>query len=423
MPRFFVAKIFAGNFNLNVNKAAMKKFIYKGYDAQSMLQHGTLEAEDYAAAYAALLYQGVTVVSLRQEKLSVKNFILGHITRLQLGERWVSTFFRELSVMLGTMTLHSALELLTETSRGHVSEKVLRDLANAVGGGEKFSAALRRHEVIFSGDIIQSIEIAEESGKTQDVTKTLSARLERSYVTGRKVRGAMYYPVVVFIAAIIAAVIMINVTLPVFESFYQDRGGDLPLTTFVLLHGGKFVTEHLILIATIFLAVIFSALMIYREVDAVKFFVDKMKLNVKILREIALRNLFGRLSFLLESGVTLDEAIRLTALSNENAFMQHVLSDAKLAIEKGDTLEKVLRRGIKKISPLYLGLIATGEATGEIVEMLRQCESMADFEIEETLRELPAKAEVCGTLAAGFIVAILVFSIMLPIFNMSSLNF
>ena len=401
----------------------MKKFKYKGYDAQSVPRYGTLDAEDYAAAYAALIYQGVTVVSLKQERLSVKDFILGYITRLQLGGRWISTFFRELSVMLGTMTLHNALDLLTETSRGHAAEKILRDLANAVGGGEKFSDALRRHEVIFSGDVIQSIEIAEESGKTQEVTKTLSARLERSYVTSRKVRGAMYYPVVVFVAAIIAAVIMINVTLPVFESFYQDRGGDLPFTTYLLLHGGKFVTEHLILIAAIFLAGIFSALMIYREVDAVKFFIDKIKLNVKILREIELRNLFGRLSFLLESGVTLDEAIKLSAASDENLFMRHTLSDAKVSIEKGDTLEKVLRRAIKKISPLYLGLIATGEATGEIVEMLRQCESMADFEIDETLRELPAKAEVYGTLAAGLIVAVLVFSIMLPIFNMSSLNF
>ena len=401
----------------------MKKFKYKGYDAQSVPRYGTLDAEDYAAAYAALIYQGVTVVSLKQERLSVKDFILGYITRLQLGGRWISTFFRELSVMLGTMTLHNALDLLTETSRGHAAEKILRDLADAVGGGEKFSDALRRHEVIFSGDVIQSIEIAEESGKTQEVTKTLSARLERSYVTSRKVRGAMYYPVVVFVAAIIAAVIMINVTLPVFESFYQDRGGDLPFTTYLLLHGGKFVTEHLILIAAIFLAGIFSALMIYREVDAVKFFIDKIKLNVKILREIELRNLFGRLSFLLESGVTLDEAIKLSAASDENLFMRHTLSDAKVSIEKGDTLEKVLRRAIKKISPLYLGLIATGEATGEIVEMLRQCESMADFEIDETLRELPAKAEVYGTLAAGLIVAVLVFSIMLPIFNMSSLNF
>ena len=400
----------------------MKKFTYKGYDAQSELQQGTLEAEDYAAAYAALLYQGVTVVSLRQERLSIKNFILGPIARLQLGGRWVSTFFRELSVMLGTMTLHNALELLTETSRGHVSENILRDLTEAIGGGEKFSDALRRHEVIFSGDVIQSIEIAEESGKTQEVTKTLSARLERSYTTSRKVRSAMYYPVVVFSAAIIAAVIMINVTLPVFESFYKDRGGDLPFTSYVLLHGGKFVTEHLFLIAAVFLAVIISALIIYREVDAVKFFIDKIKLNVKILREIALRNLFGRLSFLLESGVTLDEAIKLSAASDENLFTRQVLGDAKISIEKGDTLEKVLRRTMKKISPLYLGLIATGEATGEIVEMLRQCESMADFEIEETLRELPAKAEVLGTLAAGLIVAVLVFSIMLPIFNMSSLN-
>ena len=86
-------------------------------------------------------------------------------------------------------------------------------------------------------------------------------------------------------------------------------------------------------------------------------------------------------------------------------------------------MKKLNKNVIKNISPLYLGLIATGEATGEIVGMLRQCEAMADFEIDETLRELPAKAEVYGTVAAGLIVAMLVFSIMLPIFSMSSLNF
>ncbi|MBQ7198059.1 MAG: type II secretion system F family protein, partial [Selenomonadaceae bacterium] len=102
---------------------------------------------------------------------------------------------------------------------------------------------------------------------------------------------------------------------------------------------------------------------------------------------------------------------------------QRSLSNAKVSVEHGDNLEKVLRRTIKKISPLYLGLIATGEVTGEIVEMLRQCEAMADFEIDETLRGLPAKAELYDTLLAGAIVAALVFSIMLPIFNMSALSF
>ena len=401
----------------------MKKFVYKGYDEKSTARVGTLEAEDYAAAYAALLYQGVTVVSLKQERLSLLKFIYGWIIRLRIGGRWTSVFFRELSVMLGSMTLHNALEMLTESSRGHVSEKILRDLAEKVGGGEKFTDALKRHSVIFPDDIIQTIEIAEESGRTQEVSKSLAERLERSYATSRKVRGAMYYPVVVFIAAIIAAIIMINVTLPVFESFYTDRGGELPFVTFALLHGGKFFMQHFILIIAGFFGAMLAAITIYREVDSVKFFIDKMKFNVKLLREIELRNLFGRLSFLLESGITLDESLKMCASSNGNLFLQRGLSDAKISIEHGETLDKILRRVIKKISPLYLSLIATGEATGNIVEMLQQCESMADFEIDESLRELPAKAEVYGTLAAGAIVAALVFSIMLPIFNMSALNF
>ena len=401
----------------------MKIFRYKGYDAQSTVKFGTLEAPDYATAYAALIYQGVIVVSLKQERLSIIKFILGWIMRLRIGGRWTSVFFRELSVMLGSMTLHNALKMLAETSRGHVSEKILSDLAKSVGGGEKFSNALRQHEVIFSDDIIQTIEIAEESGRTQEISRTLSERLERSYATSRKVSGAMYYPIVVLIAAIIAAIVMLNVTLPVFDSFYKNHGGELPLVTLILFNGGKFLTEHLFLFTAGFFMLIFSALMIYREVDAVKFFIDEMKLNVKILREIALRNLFGRLSFLIESGVTLDEAVRLSVLSDENSFMRQRLGAAKISIEKGETLEKVLRRTIKNISPLYLGLLATGESTGELVEMLRQCESMADFEIDETLRELPAKAEVYGTVTAGLIVAMLVFSIMLPIFSMSSLNF
>jgi len=401
----------------------MKKFKYKYYDAQSIPQFGTLEAEDYATAYAALLYQGYTIVSLTPERLSLKKFLADLILRMQLGGRWSSVFFRELGVMLGSMTLNGALELLQNTASNTASEKILRDLTNAVKGGEKFSDALKCHEAIFSSDVVQSIEIGETGGRLQEVTQSLAAQLERSYTTSRKVRGAMYYPLVVFCAAIIAAVIMINVTLPIFESFYTSNGGELPLITSVLLHGGRFLTEHLILIAAAFSLTILTALMIYREVEDVKFFADKLKLNVKILREIELRNLFCRLSFLLESGIILDEAVKMCASSSENLFMQQILNDAKILIEKGETLEKVLRNSLNKISPLYLGLLATGESTGEIVEMLRQCESMADFEIAETLRELPAKAEVYGTLAAGIIVAALVFSIMLPIFNMSAINF
>ena len=231
----------------------------------------------------------------------------------------------------------------------------------------------------------------------------------------------MYYPVVVLIAAVIAALIMIKYTLPVFESFYSDQGGELPLITLVLLRGGNFLTDNFIFILIFFVAAIFFAVIIYREVEGVKFFFDRLKWQIKIFREIELRNLFGRLNFLLESGVTLNDAVKMCSQSSGNLFVKNFLDEVKTAVERGENFGGALKKFVKNLSALYLGLIVTGEESGELTEMLRQCESMANFEIEEMLRGLPAKAEVYGTLAAGIIVGALVFSIVLPILSMADL--
>ena len=399
----------------------MKKFKYKGYDENSVAQVGTLEAENYAEAYAVLQYQGVKVVSLAQEQISVVKLLEDFFLKYKLGGRWRSVFFRELSVMLGVMTLHDSLLTLTRAAEGHISEKILKELVETIEGGETFSAALRRYEIIFGSNSIQTVEIGEASGKLQEVTTRLAEQLERSYATERKVRSAMYYPLVILIAAFAAAVVMINITLPVFESFYSAAGNELPLMTKIFLSLGKFLAAHLFLISVIILAGIIFLIVLYREVEAFKFFCDTLKLRVKILREIELRNFFSRLSFLLESGVTLDDAIKLTVASSGNLKMQRLLEKIKSSVEAGEQFGTTLKRVLENLSPLYLGLIVTGESSGNIVEMLRQCESMADFEIDETLKALPAKAEVYGTLAAGVIVGALVFSIVLPILNMTDL--
>lgn len=397
----------------------MKKFKYKGYDAQAFEQVGTLEAENYAEAYAALNYQGVKVVKLEQTQQSFLKSLENIYLRWKLGGQWRSVFFRELSVMLGVMTLHDSLKTLAGAAKNHPSEKILNDLVAAVGDGQNFSLALERYEEIFGGDAIQSVEIGEASGNLQDVTARLASQLERNYSTEKKVRGAMYYPLFVLLAAFIAAVILINVTLPVFENFFVEQGGELPLITLILLHGGKFLSEHLILIVFALALSGIALATAYERVQSLRFLADKLKLKSKLLREVEFRNFFSRLSFLLESGVTLDEAIKLCAVATKNLFMQKKLTEIKFLVERGGSLGDLVAK--EKFPPLYVGLIVTGEAGGELVNMLRQCESMADFEVEEILRSLPAKAEIFGTLIAGLIVAALVFAVILPILDVTNL--
>ncbi len=397
------------------------KFKYEGYDKNSVAKFGTLDAESLTDAYSALQFQGVTVVNLEAEKSSILKIFSEYFLRLQLGEKWKSVFFRELSVMLGVMNIHDAIQSLKKSAAEISAQKIFSELFNSIEGGETFSAALRRHEIIFGSDVIQSIEIAETSGNLQEITAQIADRLEQNYSTERKVRGAMYYPIVVLVAAVIAALIMIKYTLPVFESFYNDQGGELPLITLILLRGGNFLIENLPVIFILTLAAIFLAVIIYREVGEVKFFFGKLKWQIKIFREIELRNFFGRLSFLLESGITLNDAVKMCSLSSGNLFVKNFLGEVKNSVERGEKFGAALKKFVKNFSALYLGLIVTGEESGELTEMLKQCESMANFEIEETLRELPAKAEVYGTLAAGIIVGALVFSIILPILNMTNL--
>lgn len=397
----------------------MKKFKYRGYDAAAVEQVGTLEAENYSEAYAALNYQGVTVVKLEPAGANPAQVVENFLLKLQLCGQWRSVFFRELGVMLGVMTLHDSLKTLAGAAQGQPSEKILTDLEAAVGEGQTFAAALSRYELIFGGDAIQSVEIGEASGKLQDVSTSLAAQLERNYSTEKKVRGAMYYPAFVLLAACAAAVVLVNVTLPVFESFFAQQGNDLPFVTLLLLRGGKLLAEHWLLIVTAATVGIATCAAVVHEVEAIKFFLDTLKLKTKLLREVELRNFFGRLSFLLESGVTLDEAIRLCAAASKNLRVRKILSDIKFSVERGASLGAMVAK--EHFPPLYVGLIVTGEAGGELVNMLRQCESMADFEVEEILRTLPAKAEIFGTLLAGLIVATLAFAVILPILDTTSL--
>ncbi|MBO4779050.1 MAG: type II secretion system F family protein [Selenomonadaceae bacterium] len=397
----------------------MKKFKFRGYDSAAVERVGTLEAENYSEAYAALNYQGVMVVELKPATENLLQTAKIFLLKLKLGGQWRAIFFRELSVMLGVMTLHDSLITLAGAAKNHPSEKILSELVTAVGEGQSFGAALERWEIIFGGDTIQSVTIGEASGNLQDVTARLAAQLERNYSTEKKIRGAMYYPAFVLLAAFVATVVLINVTLPVFENFFAQQGGDLPLVTLILLHGGKFLSEHWLII---FLALILfgvGVVMIINRFAAVKFFLDELKLSIKLLREVELRNFFGRLSFLLESGITLDEAIKLCAAATKNLRVRKILSDIKFSVERGATLGSLVSK--ENFPPLYVGLIVTGEAGGELVSMLRQCESMADFEVEEILRTLPAKAEIIGTVLAGLIVATLVFAVMLPILDVTTL--
>ena len=283
--------------------------------------------------------------------------------------------------------------------------------------GKTLAEAMEKHRLIFSKSIIQMMIIAQRSGRMQEISEKLADQLEKNYKARQKLQSALYYPAFVFIIAMISVTILINVVLPTFAGFFESQGASLPLLTQVLLKVGVFLSQNMLMIIMVMIALIAVCVWIYQNSSSLQMFLDRFILKVpfvgKLITQREWMNSFGALSFLLESGVQIDEAIEMVADSTSNQYLRSVWLDIKYEVERGGQIQS-------KVFPAeYQGLITTGAASGTLPEMLRRCEKLSEFEVEELSNQIPVKAEIFGTLVVGLIVAMIVFSVMLPVLSIN----
>ncbi len=398
------------------------KFKYKAYDASTRAFSGTLDAENYGEAWAALKVQGLTVTNLEPEKVGGLKILSENFLRLKLGgDFFVAIFFKELSVLLNVMTLHESLQVMENSASSKTSSKILQDLLQEVEEGSTFCDALRKHEIIFGSDAISAVETGETGGKLQEISESLARELMHAHEVSKKVRGALMYPVVVIFAAICAAGVLINVTLPVFGAFYGEVGGELPLLTQIFLTGGNFVAENWIFLILASILIFVLLAIVYQKISAIKFWSDRLLLKINLLKSAETRSLFIRLSILIESGMMPDAALKFAAKSRNNSFLKAGLLKIADGVSHGKNLSSELERNLP-VKKIYVGMLKAGEIGGEQPQMLRECAKLADSEIEEILQTLPAKAEIFGVLIAGLLVMFLVMAVMLPILNVTNLS-
>ena len=274
---------------------------------------------------------------------------------------------------------------------------------------------MQNHSQIFSHNVIQMINIAQKSGRMQEISERLADRLEKNYKSRKKLQSALYYPAVVFIVSLFAAAVLINVMLPTFASFFESQGSSLPELTLFFMKSAIFVSENFLSIFSSIIFLFVGFIFAYKKILPVRIFFDKLFLKIPFIGKLICyrewMNAFGSLSFLIESGIQIDDAVGMIAAATSNKYLRSIWLDIKYNVAHGDNLQS-------EIFPTeYQGLIATGEASGTLSDMLRRCEKMSEFELEEFSNQIPVKAEIFGTLFVGLIVAGIVFSVVLPILS------
>ena len=395
----------------------IKKYHYGAYDRSKNFQEGELNAENEREAYIILQNQGLVAVELKESETPLSDKIAEYLEKFNVGEKWISLFFRQLATTLDVMNLKDALNIFLLSTKDKAQKQIIQSIINDIELGKTLAEAMEKHKSIFSYNIIQMMLIAQRSGRMQEISEKLADRLEKNYKSRKKLQSALYYPLFVLVVAIISMTIIINVVLPTFASFFESQGTSLPLLTQIFISTAIFISENVVLIVTSVILMFVGCLWTYKNSSVIRLFIDRHLLKMPFIgRLISQRewmNAFGSLSFLIESGVQIDEAVDMVARATSNHYLRANWLEIKHEVESGGQIQS------KIFPPEYQGLITTGEASGTLTDMLRRCEKMSEFELEELSSQIPVKAEIFGTLFVGVIVALIVFSVILPVLSIS----
>ncbi len=340
-----------------------------------------------------------------------------------IKKRELIPFTRQSASMLNAgMSILSTISTLEEQCT-HIGFKlVLKTLRENIESGMPFSEGLRRFPRIFDEMYINMVAAGEKSGQFAPVLKRLAAMLDSSARLMRKVKSAMSYPVVVLSMALLIAGGLITFVVPVFAGMFKDFGSSLPGPTQFLVSISVFIRKNWhFLIGGITVAVF-----LFRKWHASasgRYTYDQFLLKLPIFGELTQKVAVARFCRLfaqmLTSGVPILDAMQVVAMSMGNKVIEGAILSARTGIEQGNTLSSSLE-GKRCLPIIMIRMIAAGEKSGRIDEMLESVADTYDDEVETTLATLTSLMEPFLMVFLGVIIGGIVISMYLPIFKLAT---
>ncbi|MDH5432973.1 MAG: type II secretion system F family protein [Gammaproteobacteria bacterium] len=405
----------------------MPFFQYSARSQNGEALNGTIESNSRQTAADTLLGRGIIPLKLEEldqtKSLFDKDishlFVSRHvpIQELILFSRQMYSLTRA-GVPL-TRAINGLLQSSTSTLLKNVLDKVFHDL----NAGTNLATALAKHPDIFSTLYISLIHVGENSGQLEESFKQIAAYLELEEKTRQRIKSSMRYPLFV-IMAIVAAIVVINIfVIPQFSKLFASfNAGDLPLPTRMLMASSEFFLNYWVVILIASFAGFFSFSK-YIKTNQGELWWDKFKLKIPIFGNILYRALLARFSrtfaMMSRSGVPLINALNIVSEVVDNKWVSFHIKEMRSGVENGESIKVVATRS-KMFSPLVLQMIAVGEETGQLDEMLDEVAGFYEEQVDYDLKKLSDYIEPVLIVFIGAIVLILMLAVYLPMWDLTS---
>lgn len=393
----------------------MPSYQYTARDAKGDLKTGSLEAANRDDVMTQLRQKRMNVVKV-VEQAKAKQKTGGAITM-----RDIVIFTRQFSTMINSgLPLVQALDILSKQSESPALSAVTRQVVFDVESGHTVADALGKHPKAFSDLYVNMVAAGEAGGILDTILMRLATFMEKNDALVRKVKGAMIYPGVIMSVAGGAILILLLFVIPVFQSMFESVGLTLPLPTRIVVGMSKFLTGYWYMVGGAIAGGFYGIKSWYKTPNG-KLRLDRLMLQMPILGDVLRKSAVSRftrtLGTLISSGVSILDGLEITAKTAGNRVISDAIMASRASIAGGDTISAPLARS-NVFPPMVISMIAVGEQTGGLDEMLSKIADFYDEEVDTAVSNLLSLLEPVMIVFLGVVVGGMVVAMYLPIFDM-----
>lgn len=397
-------------------------FNYKAVDKEGNTKDGSIDAVNMDVAISSLQRRGFVISSIDPaEEKSIFQKDIGFLQKV--SNRDVVILSRQISTLFeAQVSALRVFRLLASESISPILGKILTNVADDLQSGSSISNALSKHEKVFSPFYVNMVRAGEESGKLDDTFIFLADYLDRTYEVTSKARNALVYPAFVVFTFIVVMILMLTLVIPNIGSILTDAGQELPVYTKIIVGLSNFIVSYGVFLLALLVVGGFFVFRWGRTKQGL-LSLDRIKISIPIIgnlyTKLYLSRIADNLSTMLSSGITMVRAIEITASVVNNSVYEQILNKAVESIKAGGAVSESLSQ-YQEIPGIMIQMIKVGEETGELGNILKMLSKFYRREVENAIDTLVTLIEPIMIVFLALGVGVLLASVLLPIYNISS---
>ncbi|MFA5450939.1 MAG: type II secretion system F family protein [Dehalococcoidales bacterium] len=394
-------------------------FSYVAYTKDKSLVQGKVSAQSVEAARSLISQRGYNIVSIKSAFSF--DFSKLNVSLTPVKPKEIVMFSRQMALLLESGTdIVAALELLQSQVGDKMLRQILAQIIIDIRGGSSLSSAMRKHPKAFSSIYHRAIAAGEAGGNLEIVLRQMADFIERQEETNKKIKGAMSYPLIVAVVAIIVVAIIVMFVLPTFMGLYESFNIELPGPVKFLMSLVDFLKNYGLYLLIGLVALIIGILVYFRTPKG-KYHYSKIKLKMPVLGRIVqlteLSRISRTISLLFKVGLPLPDILNLSIAGTDNKVVSEALTNVQHDLIRGEGLSKPMKKN-NLFLPLMVQMVAVGEGTGHLDDTLTTVATTYELEANERISAAIGLIQPIMTVIIGVIVAFVAMIMISAMYSM-----